>query len=393
MMLWALIACVQCILLWLIWLGARRVIFAKKSPDVHLYREYSPKDLPMLGMIIPAKGSNPRMENALRSLLTQEYPHYIPVIVTASANDPAYILAMELQKEYPLLECVVAGDTKTCGQKNHNTLKAIEHLGLRADIYVFCDSTHTAEADFLQELVAPIIRGEAGFTTGYHQVLPKEEHIVSIAYMASVLLMRVLQAVSVFTQPWGGAMAMSRRVFLEHDIATFWQNNVVDDCSLAGMLMQKRVHVQLCPHALLSTEVTEYTFSTWQAWMQRQILFLKFCIMPQWYLLGVFACVLALPVVISLCIILLGIFDAPIQPFYVLGAFMHLSLLLCIMLQWRKGLPCAINALSWIKGFTLGMAMLLKVYVHTIKVWHIDWHGIRYHVVKGGVVRHMQWNK
>ncbi len=393
MTLWAITACMQCALLWLIWYGARKVIFAKKSPDAHLYREFSPKDLPMVGMIIPAKGSNPRMESALRSLLTQEYSNYIPIIVTASDHDPAHALAKELQKEFPLLECVVAGDTTQCGQKNHNTLKAIEHLGSRADIYVFCDSTHMAKADFLQELVAPIVRGEAGFTTGYHQVVAKDEGVVTIAYMASVLLMRVLQAVSVFTQPWGGAMAISRRVFMEHDIASFWQNNVVDDCSLAGMLMQKRLHVQLCPHALLTTEAEDHAFSTWQAWMQRQILFLKFCVMSQWYLLGAFACILTLPVIFSCCIILLGIFDAPIQPFYVLGAFVHLSLLIYIMLQWRKGLPCAINALSWIKGFTLGMGMLLKVYVYTMKVWYIDWHGIRYHVAKGGVVRHMQWNK
>ncbi len=390
MIIWYCSAFLQCLILWLFWRGAKSVLQGNNFDSLdNTFAHINKEDLPIVGMIIPAAGNNPLMPKALRSLLTQDYPNITPIIVTGTEEDPATELAKELQAEFPSLQTLVAGDAQLCGQKNHNSLAAIAQLGNSVDIFVFCDSTHTAKNDFVRELVAPIIRGETGFTTGYHQVVAKDDNTVTLAYVVSVLFMRILQAVSVFTQPWGGAMAISYRVFTEHSIADFWKNNVVDDCSLASMLMQRRLPVKLCPKALLSTEASEHRFCVWQAWMQRQVLFLKFCVIGQWYLLGIFALLLNLPIIVSLGILALGLINAPIYPFYILAAIAHLSVLLCIILLWRKVLPWPIKTLSWIRSFALGMAMFLKVFIMTIPSWQIDWHGNRYTVSKGGIVRHM----
>ncbi len=389
MLLWFLAACLQCFIILILWRGAKSIIL-QKTPSCA--RDKTPENLPTAAMIIPAAGNNPLMPEALSSLLEQDYPHLIPIIVTASEEDPAYALAQDLKNMYPALECVVAGEAHLCGQKNHNTLKALEYVGSRADIYVFCDSTHHAKPHFVRELIWPIICQEAGFTTGYHNVVAKDNQCVTLGYQISVLIMRFLQAVALFTQPWGGAMAMARKVYEKHNMAEFWRNNVVDDCSLASMLLERRLHVQLCPHAILETQAQNHSLAVWQAWMQRQVLFLKFCVMPQWCLLGFFAFIMTAPVVIS-CLFLLGGLTNVLSmqsSWAVIFAFVHLFTLSSIVLAWRSLVPNKVPAFAWLKAFYVSCAMFLKVFFLTIKVWHIDWHGIRYYVVKGGKVRHME---
>ncbi len=389
MLIWFIAACLQCIVLYVLCRCAQSVILQKVSPKAP---EVLPSDMPTVGMIIPAAGSNPLMRQALASLLEQDYPHILPVIVTGSQEDPAYAVACSLKEHYPTLECLVAGEATQCGQKNHNTLQAIKKINDRADIYVFCDSSHLAKPNFIRELVWPIVSNEAGFTTGYHHVKTKDTQCVTLAYQISVLLMRVLQAVSVFTQPWGGAMAIARKVFEQHNIADFWKDNVVDDCSLASMLIQKRLHVQLCPHAILETEAKNHALHVWQAWMQRQVLFLKFCIISQWYLLGAFAALMALPVCFS-CLYILGGLTNILPSSYgwaVIFACVHLGILSSIMLYWRTLLSQKVPAVAWLKAFFFSCGMFFKVYISTVKIWHIDWHGFRYHVAKGGKVRHLR---
>ncbi len=395
MLLWTIAACLQCALLYGLWRGARNIILpsvhaAATSSRESLSEEYS-QDLPRVGMIIPAAGNHPAMPQAIASLLEQDYPHITPVIVTASEDDPAYALAQTLQQPYPALQCVVAGEATQCGQKNHNTLKAVEYLGDTVDVYVFCDSTHMAKSNFVRELVLPIANNEAGFTTGYHNVVAQDTQKITLAYQISVLLMRFLQAVAVFTQPWGGAMAIARKVFIQHKIANFWKDNVVDDCSLAAMLLQRRLHVQLCPLAILETDAKDHSLPVWQAWMQRQVLFLKFCVMPQWFLLGAFAVLMTLPVVISCLYILGGLTNILPHSFGWNSVFAcaHLIVLVSIVLAWRELLPQKTPAFAWIQAFFLSCGMFLKVYLQTIPLWHIDWHGYRYVVNKSGKVRHM----
>ena len=408
-LLWLAAAAAQCLLLLGLWRFARRIILqldpspapAPSSTPSSAQWPASSEGVPLAAMIIPAAGNHPAMPEALRTLLRQDYPRLRPVLVTASADDPAAALGRELQKEFPALELVSAGQAEGCGQKNHNTLAAIAHVdstGETPQVYLFCDSTHTAQPDFARQLLWPIVAGEAAFTTGYHNVRAGDDQPVTLGYQVSVLLMRFLQAVAVFTQPWGGAMAMTREVFQRHGIAEFWRHNVVDDCSLAGMLMQRRLHVQLCPHAMLSTTARNHQLPVWRAWMDRQVLFLKFCVPGQWWLLGVFAALMSLPTLGSALVLLGGATNTlkflhmggPAGAWAVLAAAAHLGALAAVVLGWRELLPRPVPALRWLAGFGLGMGMFALVYVRSVRATGILWHGIWYEVGKGGRVENMR---
>ena len=250
---------------------------------------------PRTGLIVPAGGNHPRMREALESLLKQDYPALYPVIVTATADEPAAGIARELQARYPQLRHVVAGFAKGCGQKNHNSLKGVEAVEDEVELLAFCDSTHIAPRDFIRRLVAPVVDGE-DFSTGYHKVVARDTGIVTMAYALCVQLMRYLQGISSFTQLWGGAMCFRLSAFRRYGVREFWMTNVVDDCSLADRLIHLGARIRLSGDAVLMTEAREHDLGVWHHWMDRQILFLKFCIPYQWVLLGVLACLMLLPV-------------------------------------------------------------------------------------------------
>lgn len=340
---------------------------------------------PAVGMIVPMAGTDRRMSAAVRSLLIQNYPEYIPVLVTAKNEEPAADLVRSIQKDYPHVRHVVAGAAQHCGQKNHNSLRGVAAVKDEVDVFVFCDSTHTAKPDFLRHLVGPIANGEAEFSTGYHVVDPRDHRPVTLAYALCVLLMRLLQAVSTFTQLWGGAMAMTREAFGRFAVEELWASNVVDDCSLSARLQSLRVPVRLCPGALLHTEATRHERHVWRAWMERQVLFLKFCMPLQWGLLGFMCMAMVLPPLLAV-FMLLGWLFASVSGLTVVLVLLWVVLMAKVLHLWRNLLRRSISLARWCLSFLDAVAMFTLVYVRSLPARSIVWHGQRYVVGHCGKV-------
>jgi hypothetical protein len=338
-------------------------------------------------MIVPVAGLRPGTEKALRSLLEQDYPRYSVVFATAEDDDPAVPLINALVGEYARARHVTAGRAVRCGQKNFNSLAGVSALGDAAEIYVFCDSTHTAGPDFLRVLVRPLAAGEAAFSTGYHAVEAEDALPVTLAYQMTVIIMRLLQSCSLFTQPWGGAMAVSRAAFERYGVERLWAGNVVDDCSLAARLTAVRGRVRLCPEALLRTPAARHSLAQWRNWFERQILFLKFCTPALWRLMGPGICLLLLPTLFSLALLPLCIADP--RPAH-LPAVLHLCLLGLFALNLREFADNPPPGRAWLAAFALNLWMLGRVYVGSIAARTLRWHDTLYHVGKGGRVRRLE---
>ena len=304
---------------------------------------------PRTGLIVPAGGNHPRMREALESLLKQDYPALYPVIVTATADEPAAGIARELQARYPQLRHVVAGFAKGCGQKNHNSLKGVEAVEDEVELLAFCDSTHIAPRDFIRRLVAPVVDGE-DFSTGYHKVVARDTGIVTMAYALCVQLMRYLQGISSFTQLWGGAMCFRLSAFRRYGVREFWMSNVVDDCSLADRLIHLGARIRLSGDAVLMTEAREHDLGVWHHWMDRQILFLKFCIPYQWVLLGVLACLMLLPVLWAVLAVL-GVLLGKLSFGWLVGVLVYAAALALVLRSWAHFQEAVFPVWRWMSLF------------------------------------------
>lgn len=378
----------QCVLVAALYLAGLR-LRQKARAAAATAHELAPDVWPRCAMIIPLGAPQAQTEAALVSLLQQDYPDYRVYIVTQTGDARSENLIATLAGLFSNVEHVVAPIAHACGQKNQNLLTAVQAVHDQAEVLVFCDSTHLAQPDFLRCLVLPLIAGKADFATGYHQVLPRDQGIFTLGYTLCVLFMRLMQSLGSLTQPWGGAMAIRFQAFAAQDIGGLWQDNVVDDCALAGHLAQKHLQARLSPGALLDTVMQAETFAAWQAWLVRQILFLKFCMPGQWIALGALCLGMILPPVWCGICLLLGLGNLAAGLTVVL-AFCWLLPTAWFVTGWRALIPVGIYPSRWFTAFLCACGMFFLCYCKTLFAKHIVWQGIEYTVGAGGKVTAMR---
>lgn len=379
-----LLGLLQCFLLWRLGnVGHNLQLLAQEELQRNQFQP--PQSWPPCALIVPVAGNHPSTASALLSLAEQDYPDFNIFFVTETIDDSAAPIIASLERAYDNIHHVVAGRAAGCSQKNHNTLTAIAAAG-DAAILAFCDSTHIAKTNFLRCLVAPLARQECAFTTGYHEVEPQDNEIVTLAYTLSVMFMRFMQGIPGLAQPWGGAMAMTAKAFRQYNVQRLWATNVVDDCSLAALLARKHIHVRLCPAAILKTTASNHNLSVWRAWLDRQILFLKFCMPGQWLGLGLVCALMILP--LSWCIIscadgILNIGTAT-APFL---ALCWLCAVIWVIGAWRAYIPRPIPIPNWLLAFLSACLMFALAYFSTLNKHSILWNHAIYSVDKGGKVK------
>lgn len=379
-----LLGIIQCVVLYFLGKAGDRLV---KEAHQEWAQVRQIEGWPACAMIVPVSGLNPGIETALASLAEQDYPGYSLYLVTAQENEPAVELIIRLQRQYGHIVHVVAGLAKDRGQKNHNLLAGLAKA--EAEIYAFCDSTHVAREDFLRCLAAPIAKGEAAFATGYHEVEPQDQGIVTLAYTISVLFMHFMQGMPSLTQPWGGAMAMSAQAFEHYQVAALWQANVVDDCSLAALLAKKGVPVRLCPGAILRTFAAAHAFPVWRTWLERQILFLKFCMPSEWLAMSLICVLMVIPPLWCGIACLDGIIDigGNTAPFLALCWFCVIG---WTVGSWRRFLPTQPAITRWIWAFFCASFMFAATYLRTLASRTLLWNNILYYVGKAGRVTRME---
>jgi hypothetical protein len=349
-------------------------------------------DYPEVAVIVPLTGDSPAMRPALHSLLSQRYPNYETILVTRDLQDPATVLVRELLAQYPRVRHLVSGPAAGCCQKNHNLLIGVGAVGEAADILVFCDSTHAARPDFLQDLVRPLVTGAAALATGFHRILPGDNRIPTLGHLQTVLTLHLLHGVAAIALPWGGATAVLRSVFQSSGVAGVWAATVLDDFPLGLHLLRSGIRATPVAAAILDTPLAGQTWTGWETWLTRQLLYLKYIMPGTWLAIALAGWLLAVPILWSALAVLGGLagLAAP-APALMGGGFL---LALTAIGAWCRTLvPQKVPLGPWLLAFYANIFMACCCYLKTWRTHAIAWRGISYRVTWGGRVRHISWDR
>jgi ceramide glucosyltransferase len=386
LLVWATLVALQSFFLILVWgVGLQRVFKprAPKSPCDEV-----PLTYPKASLIIPLTGRTPEMEAALHSFLCQDYPRLETILVTSGEADPARDLARELARHHHDTCHVSTGTATQCAQKNHNLLAGIAAAGQDKDIYVFCDANHLARPDVVRELVAPIIRKEADFATGYREVELHGFEKNAVSFRLILWSMGQFQALPIFTQPWGGAIAMSVSAFQKHRVADLWARTVVDDCSLAGLLVKKGIPVRYCPGAMLRTPVSTMNSQALLDWFVRQLFFPKLYTRAVWMLLGLILISVLILSAASMGLLLAGLAGNVSPPGTIPVALSHLGIPFVLGALLRRKLCVQCPQQIWWTGFLRTLVVVYSAFWKTIGATSVTWRDVRYEVDgQGNVTR------
>ncbi|MHB2018949.1 MAG: glycosyltransferase [Candidatus Xenobia bacterium] len=205
-------------------------------------------DPPSVTLLIACKAASPHLEEALESLLSQDYPNYSVVFSLASRRDPAFPVVTALARRHANTRIVIAGYSDTAAEKTHNLVTAISTVP-KTDVYAFADSDIRAERDWLRRLVAPLRDPRVGVTTaGKVPWIGGETGIWTSAFVrlhfATLLLAFGMPQLAL---AWGGSMALRREVFDRFDVGEMWGRAVDDDISVSRRVREHGLQVRFVP--------------------------------------------------------------------------------------------------------------------------------------------------
>jgi len=340
--------------------------------------------LPFTEILIPVKGTIPHQEEALRSMLEQDHPCFGLIFILDSESDPANALVDELCSRYPNARKVIAGLSSACGQKNHNLIEGVKHLKPECEIVVFCDASNCARGDWLTGFTSPLCSGQAEVVTTFRTFDPQPRTIPGVCQAIYASFVLILDMVKPKT--WGGATAILRQTFDRLDVIGAWSGTVVDDLVLTNVLDRAGVRIQVRPEYLLGSPLKNQTVRGFLEYLDRQILFPKFTNPVIWAASVVTHLSLTLALTAA---VLVGI----AFPFGVVGAaaawvsYIVLAGCLTAVLFLRTLNPFTIPVVSWLLAFFPCMYLASYIFLRSVFVNYIDWHGRRYWCGRGGKVK------
>ncbi|WP_243311806.1 glycosyltransferase [Fundidesulfovibrio agrisoli] len=336
-------------------------------------------------MIVPVTGDTPTVRNGLASLLKQEYPGIRYVIVTRDEEDPATDMVRALIEGREDAVLLTSGPATTSGQKNHNLLAGVRHLGDWPEAYIFCDSSHLAKPDLAALLLEPLANEWAVISGGFHRVIPRDTVIPTLGMLNVCLALHCLQPIRAITQPWGGAMAITREAFEENGVAKVWAHNIVDDFSMGPLLAKKRIRTWPVADACLDTPLKAVKWKLWEDWLTRQLLYLKFCTPEMW--LGALAVVwlFLFPPLAALGGVLGALLGC--AGWWWLGAALaYAGGFTAVGMAFRNFSPRPMPLWHWMLGFFTTFLVTSWCYLRTWTTFTMSWRGISYKVTWGGRV-------
>jgi len=184
--------------------------------------------MPRVSLIIPCKGNEPGLEQALAAHFNHDYPNYEIVFGVDDANDASVAIINELMKRFPKTsaQLVVAPQLPDCVSKISNQIAAIEATDPDSEILVFADSDGMVRDD--QWLTALVRRLETcDVSSGFRWHFPETNGFAPKFHAAwdSTLCMLHVNTGTV----WGGSMAFRRSFMTRMNLLHAWSTAATDD--------------------------------------------------------------------------------------------------------------------------------------------------------------------
>jgi cellulose synthase/poly-beta-1,6-N-acetylglucosamine synthase-like glycosyltransferase len=232
----------------------------------------SDEQLPKTAVILCLRGADPFLSNCLRSLLQQNYPEYDVKLVIDSQEDPAFKIATETINQLGITNCkisILRGIRHNCSLKCSSLIQAISDLDHSYPVIALIDGDIVPHANWLRELVTPLIDQKVGLTTGNRWYVPTGNYWGSLVRycgnVSSVVQMFLFQV------PWGGSLAIKTEVLHRIHLLDKWGEVFTDDMFLHQLIKEQKLQIKFVP-SLLMLNREESSLSNFRESLKRLII-------------------------------------------------------------------------------------------------------------------------
>ncbi|MBN1361393.1 MAG: glycosyltransferase family 2 protein [Sedimentisphaerales bacterium] len=372
--------------------GLPALLYRKVYSALRL-RQCDPNYAPTMSVFIPCKGADGGLAANVEAFLRHQGPKARLFFTVESEQDGAYPVIRQLIQDKPNVDLVVAGLAASCGQKNHNLLRAIERASGKDDVYVFLDSVTSITRAQLRDLVVPLSDPQITVCVGFRWDVLKDKTLGERLRAFMIALQWAVLNCPFITATWGGGTAIRRRDFEALGVSEYWGKTVVDDMALARLLHDQKRKAVFVPTCVKEMDSSVATVKGAILWFKRQALYLKFYLRAYWLCtIGLLLCCsinfVGFPILLVSSMIWPGRIMTPLA--MVTGSFTLLMMVCC--LATKRPAEDRHDRLSWFLFSPL--YVVLACYAYLLGVWTrvLRWRGASYRLDRQGyvleIVRH-----
>jgi hypothetical protein len=256
--------------------------------------------LPRMAVLVPLRGGDSLLPEALRCILSQDYPDYEVTIMVDHRDDPAWDVAVRAvedcrrSQERPDRPSATDGRKsigpsairlttlhhrrRTCSLVCSAILQFLDEIDASREVVAFSGADDTPPPGWLRELGGALVDPAVGTTLGNRWYLPAEGRwgsLVRHLYNAGAAV-----PMWMFGMPWGGAVALRVDDIRRSGLRERWEKGMVEDTPMKEGLENLGLRLKLVPQ-LISVVRSETTLPRCYFFMRRQIYWTRLY-HPQW---------------------------------------------------------------------------------------------------------------
>lgn len=263
-------------------------------------------DEPEVLVILPVRGADETLAQCVAGLAQQDYANFRVRVIFDSPTDPGYQIVDSVLDSYPHLaieQLQLANPRRTCSLKCSAVYEATEDLG-NAEFVALVDSDIVPHNTWLRELIAPFADEKIGVTHGNRWYLPE------IGKAGSLLryCWNACASVTMFMweMPWGGTMAIRRRVLEETGIRERWLLAGCEDVPLGFAVKEIGLKTRFVP-SLIMKDREETTIGNCLPFLDRQLLWARLYYPACWWVSNVWQVLVAAALIVACASFVLGV--------------------------------------------------------------------------------------
>lgn len=359
----------------------------------------SPAYRPEVLVILPVRGADDTLARCVAALARQDYDNYRVRVIIDSHTDPGWRVideVLDTQSGLPIEVVALRQPHPHCSLKCSAVHQATEELD-DCQIVAFLDSDVVPHDTWLSELVAPLVDDKVGVAHGNRWYLPQVAQwgsLVRYCWNAAVVVTMFL-----WSMPWGGTLALKRRVLEETDIRDRWLRAGCEDVPLVPVLRQIGLGVHFVP-SLIMVDRHETSLGDCLRFLDRQLLWARLYYGHCWWASNVWQFLIALCLIIAPFCGCWGLFSGQPWLFASAAAVLVLSLGVSLLLvRWaertllpRQAGPAARRPWKTMLAIAVTNLAMVRVIFVSLLTRVIQWRGITYRIAGPWRIRLVEYH-
>jgi len=222
---------------------------AKKEP------ERNPMDddaLPMISLVVPAYNEGVVIQQAIRSLLTLDYPNYEILVIDDGSSDDTYEKAREVARESTKITVRVI--TKRNGGKSDALNTGMTHA--KGEFVLNMDGDSKLSPNTLRACLRHFEDPSVGAVAGNVKVVNRENiwtNIQALEYIEGLAMARKAQSFLRSVNIIPGPLGMFRKTVLQQ-VGGYDHDTFAEDCDLTLKMLMRGWHIAYEPTAIAWVE-------------------------------------------------------------------------------------------------------------------------------------------